>query len=60
AIRSVNRVREWPIVVMPPHRHYAYAMQWFGLALAALIVFLVASRERTTHIPTNKNNKENL
>lgn len=57
---DLGYVREWPIVVMPPHRHYAYAMQWFGLALAALIVFLVASRERTTHIPTNKNNKENL
>ena len=39
-------VREWPVVVMPPQRHYAYAMQWFGLAIAALAVFLFASREQ--------------
>ncbi|MCH8492917.1 MAG: SURF1 family protein [Idiomarina sp.] len=39
-------VREWPVVVMTPHRHYAYAVQWFGLALAALIIFFVASREK--------------
>ncbi|TRW49001.1 SURF1 family protein [Aliidiomarina halalkaliphila] len=38
--------REWPVVVMTPHRHYAYAVQWFGLAIAALVVFFVASRVR--------------
>ncbi|WP_194756142.1 SURF1 family protein [Aliidiomarina indica] len=38
--------REWPVVVMTPHRHYAYAVQWFGLAIAALVVFFVASRIR--------------
>ncbi|MCC5855219.1 MAG: SURF1 family protein [Idiomarina sp.] len=39
-------VREWPVVTMEPHRHYAYALQWFGLAFAAAVVFLVASRKR--------------
>ncbi|CUS47592.1 MAG: surfeit locus 1 family protein [Idiomarinaceae bacterium HL-53] len=39
-------VREWPIVVMTPHKHYAYAAQWFSLALAAAFVFLFASRVR--------------
>lgn len=38
--------RDWPVVVMQPQRHYAYAVQWFGLALAALIVFFLASRVR--------------
>ncbi|EGN74506.1 hypothetical protein A28LD_2000 [Idiomarina sp. A28L] len=41
---DVGFVRDWPVVIMTPHRHYAYAVQWFGLALAALIIFLVASR----------------
>ncbi|MCL5051540.1 SURF1 family protein [Aliidiomarina maris] len=36
--------RDWPVVISEPHRHYAYAVQWFGLAIAALVVFLVASR----------------
>jgi|SRR5690554_5522803 len=39
-------VRDWPIVSMEPHRHYAYAVQWFGLALAAAVVFLVAAAKR--------------
>ncbi|MGX5915417.1 SURF1 family protein [Aliidiomarina sp. Khilg15.8] len=43
--------REWPVVVMEPHRHYGYTLQWFGLALAALIIFVVASR-------VNKNSEE--
>jgi surfeit locus 1 family protein len=36
--------REWPVVVMEPHRHYGYTLQWFGLAIAALVIFVVASR----------------
>lgn len=39
--------RDWPVVVMEPHRHYAYAVQWFGLAIAALVIFLVASRVKS-------------
>jgi surfeit locus 1 family protein len=31
-------------VVMPPEKHQAYALQWFLLALAAVIVFIFASR----------------
>ncbi len=31
-------------VVMPPEKHQAYALQWFLLALAVLIVFIFASR----------------
>lgn len=36
--------RDWPVVVMEPQRHYAYAVQWFGLSIAAFFVFLFASR----------------
>jgi cytochrome oxidase assembly protein ShyY1 len=31
-------------VVMPPEKHRAYALQWFLLALAVVIVFIFASR----------------
>jgi surfeit locus 1 family protein len=34
-------------VVMPPEKHQAYAVQWFLLALAVLIVFIFASRVKT-------------
>ena len=43
--------REWPVVVSEPHRHYAYAVQWFGLAVAALVIFLLASRRRVRPKP---------
>lgn len=33
-------VREWSIVAMPPMRHYAYALQWFAMALVVLILFI--------------------
>jgi surfeit locus 1 family protein len=36
-------VRDWSIVSMPPERHYAYAFQWFGIALIVFIIFIVLS-----------------
>jgi len=37
--------REWhEISVMPPEKHVAYAVQWFGLALALVLLFLWFSR----------------
>jgi cytochrome oxidase assembly protein ShyY1 len=27
---------------MPPEKHIAYAVQWFLLALAAVIIFIIA------------------
>lgn len=33
-------VRAWPIVSMSPERHQAYALQWFLLALVALIIIV--------------------
>jgi surfeit locus 1 family protein len=39
-------VREWnPIATLPPSRHYGYAVQWFGLAAALLVLFVVVNRK---------------
>ncbi len=39
--QSSGFVREWTPNVMPPARHLAYAFQWFALAAAAMIIFIV-------------------
>ncbi|MEP7705637.1 SURF1 family protein [Paraglaciecola sp. 25GB23A] len=39
-------VRKWQPVVMPPEKHIAYAIQWFLLAFAALIIFVIAQRRK--------------
>lgn len=51
--------REWPVVVSEPHRHYAYAVQWFGLAIAALVVFIFASRRKKVHSKTSLQENNN-
>ncbi len=33
-------VREWKVVAMPPEKHIAYAIQWFGLAITLIIIAL--------------------
>ncbi|MGQ8366475.1 SURF1 family protein [Glaciecola sp. 1036] len=35
-------VRDWQPVVMSPEKHLGYAVQWFGLAIAGLTVFLLS------------------
>jgi cytochrome oxidase assembly protein ShyY1 len=39
-------VRRWQALpnTLPPERHRGYAVQWFGLALAVLVIYLVLSR----------------
>jgi len=39
-------VRKWQPVVMPPEKHYAYAVQWLGLGIAAFFVYFFALRNR--------------
>ncbi|MFC4698651.1 SURF1 family protein [Glaciecola siphonariae] len=34
-------IRDWQVVVMAPERHLGYAIQWFGLGIAGLTVFLL-------------------
>jgi cytochrome oxidase assembly protein ShyY1 len=36
-----NFIRDWQVVVMAPERHLGYAIQWFGLGVAGLTVFLL-------------------
>ena len=36
-----NFIRDWQVVTMSPEKHLGYAIQWFGLAIAALTVFLL-------------------
>lgn len=43
--------RQWEPQVMSPQKHQAYALQWFSLALACGIIFIIACRQK-------KNNKE--
>lgn len=39
-------VREWSIVAMPAERHYAYALQWFAMALVILILFIALNLKK--------------
>ncbi|MBX3724980.1 MAG: SURF1 family protein [Xanthomonadales bacterium] len=37
--------RDWrPVEAVPPERHLAYALQWWTMALAVLVIFLVVNR----------------
>jgi cytochrome oxidase assembly protein ShyY1 len=38
---EANFIRDWQVVVMAPERHLGYAIQWFGLGIAALTIFLL-------------------
>ena len=43
-------LRDWrTIVPMPPEKHFAYAMQWFGLAFTLVILFIGFSCKKPTH-----------
>jgi surfeit locus 1 family protein len=39
-------IRDWKPVVMAPEKHIAYGVQWFLLALAAIVVFVIAQRKK--------------
>ena len=39
-------VRVWNDLGFPPERHYGYAVQWFGLGLTALVLFVVLNLKR--------------
>jgi surfeit locus 1 family protein len=39
-------VRKWQAPGFPPMRHIAYAVQWFGLALALAIIYMVTNLRR--------------
>jgi surfeit locus 1 family protein len=39
-------VRQWQAPGLPPLRHVAYAVQWFGLALALGVIYVVTNLRR--------------
>lgn len=41
-------IRQWQAPGFPPMRHIAYAVQWFGLALALIIIYIVTNVRRAT------------
>lgn len=42
--------RDWPVVAMTPQRHYGYAVQWFGLAGALLLIYVLAGVRRARRL----------
>ena len=39
-------VRDWTSGIMPPAKHYGYALQWFALALALTVIFIWVNLHR--------------
>mgnify|MGYP000208593026 CR=1 FL=1 len=51
----------WQPSVVPPERHLGYALQWWGLALAALVFMLIGLRRQTRRVDTmSHSSKETL
>jgi surfeit locus 1 family protein len=44
-------VRNWTAPGFPPMRHIGYAVQWFGLALALLVIYIVTNFRRADTAP---------
>ncbi|MGH8281581.1 MAG: SURF1 family protein, partial [Gammaproteobacteria bacterium] len=50
AVQPDGFVRDWrPNIGFPPVRHDAYALQWFALALALVIIWIVVNSRRIRH-----------
>ncbi|ABI55653.1 SURF1 family protein [Alkalilimnicola ehrlichii MLHE-1] len=39
-------IQDWSPTVLPPERHRGYALQWFGLGLALVVIWLVVNLKR--------------
>lgn len=39
-------VREWKFINMPPEKHISYAVQWFAMAAALILIYLVVNIKR--------------
>jgi surfeit locus 1 family protein len=42
-ISEMGYVREWKFANMPPEKHIAYAVQWFGISITIWVIFLILS-----------------
>ena len=47
-------IRHWQVVVMPPEKHQAYALQWFLLALALPLVVIMRALRRPAQKKQNR------
>ncbi len=56
---KINYPQTYQPVVMPPEKHQAYAVQWFLLAFASVLVFIYASSRNVTSNTLNKKLTEN-
>lgn len=43
----------WQPAASGPEKHYSYAVQWFGMAIALTIIFAVVNRRRPDHAPAD-------
>ncbi len=48
-------IYDWVPVVDKPHKHYGYAVQWFAMALAMVVMFLVFSIKRHSTLSGGNN-----
>ncbi len=39
-------VRDWKFINMPPEKHISYAVQWFAMAIALVVIYLVVNLKR--------------
>lgn len=44
-------VSNWQPAASGPEKHYAYAVQWFGMAAALTVIFIVVNRRTTSDAP---------
>ncbi len=44
--QSSGFVREWQNNIMGPEKHYGYALQWFSLAFALVVIYLVVNTSK--------------
>lgn len=42
-------VRQWALVASPPEKHIAYAIQWFAMAFALVMLFIILNLKRVKH-----------
>lgn len=48
--QSSGFVREWHNNIMGPEKHYGYALQWFSLAFALVVIYLVVNTSKTKNM----------
>jgi surfeit locus 1 family protein len=50
-------LREWDTVPFTPERHLAYALQWFGLSVVLLVIFVAAQLRRVDGVDDERDDE---